>query len=120
MRVRGAASHADALCIARTVATSTLVRCAITGGDPNWGRIVAAAGRSGARIDPGRLSVRTGGLTLFADGSPKVVEKKAVEAAFAADNVVVELDVGLGRGEDFFLSSGLTEAYVRLNADYTT
>ena len=120
VRVRGAASHADALCIARTVATSTLVRCAITGGDPNWGRIVAAAGRSGARIDPGRLSVRTGGLTLFADGSPKVVEKKAVEAAFAADNVVVELDVGLGRGEDFFLSSGLTEAYVRLNADYTT
>ena len=120
VRVRGAASPADALCIARTVATSTLVRCAITGGDPNWGRIVAAAGRSGARIDPGRLSVRTGGLTLFADGSPKVVEKKAVEAAFAADNVVVELDVGLGRGEDFFLSSGLTEAYVRLNADYTT
>ncbi len=120
VRVRGAATDADALLIARTVATSTLVRCAITGGDPNWGRIVAAAGRSGARVDPGRLSVRTGGLTLFAQGSPHAVEKKAVEAAFAADNVVVELDVGLGQGQDFFLSSGLTEAYVRLNADYTT
>jgi len=120
VRVSGAATHADALLIARTVATSTLVRCAITGGDPNWGRIVAAAGRSGARVDPDRLSVRTGGLTLFADGSPMAVERRAVEAAFAADNVVMEIDVGLGQGRDFFLSSGLTEAYVRLNADYTT
>ncbi len=120
VRVCGAATHADALLIARTVATSTLVRCAITGGDPNWGRIVAAAGRSGARMDPDRLRVSAGGLILFADGGPKAVERRAVEAAFSADNVVVELDVGLGRGEDFFLSSGLTEAYVRLNADYTT
>jgi len=64
--------------------------------------------------------VRTGGLTLFADGSPMAVERRAVEAAFAADNVVMEIDVGLGQGRDFFLSSGLTEAYVRLNADYTT
>jgi glutamate N-acetyltransferase/amino-acid N-acetyltransferase len=120
VRVSGAATQADALLVARTVATSTLVRCAITGGDPNWGRIVAAAGRSGARVDPDRLSVRTGGLTLFADGSPMAVERRAVEAAFAADNVVVEIDVGLGQDRDFFLSSGLTEAYVRLNADYTT
>ncbi len=120
VRVRGAATQADALAIARTVATSTLVRCAITGGDPNWGRIVAAAGRSGARVDPGRLSVQAGGLTLFADGAPQRVDRKAVEAAFATDTVIVDIDAGLGSGEDFFLSSGLTEAYVRLNADYTT
>jgi glutamate N-acetyltransferase/amino-acid N-acetyltransferase len=120
VRVRGAATPADALQIARTVATSTLVRCAITGGDPNWGRIVAAAGRSGATVDPDRLSVRAGGLTLFANGCPVEVERKAVETAFAAETVIVELDVGLGRDRDFFLSSGLTEAYVRLNADYTT
>ena len=120
VHVRGAASAQDALAIARTVATSTLVRCAITGGDPNWGRIVAAAGRSGARLDPQSLVVRTGGLTLFEHGAPTSSEKAAAEKAFAQDTVVVELDVGLGGASDFFLSSGLTEAYVRLNADYTT
>jgi glutamate N-acetyltransferase/amino-acid N-acetyltransferase len=96
------------------------VRCAVTGGDPNWGRIVAAAGRSGAKLDPESLVVRTGGLTLFKDGAPVTVDKAAVEKVFAQPNVIVELDVGLGAGSDFFLSSGLTEAYVRLNADYTT
>jgi glutamate N-acetyltransferase/amino-acid N-acetyltransferase len=120
VRVRGAASADDALLLARTVATSTLVRCAVTGGDPNWGRIVAAAGRSGAKLDPESLVVRTGGLTLFKDGAPVTVDKAAVEKVFAQPNVIVELDVGLGAGSDFFLSSGLTEAYVRLNADYTT
>jgi glutamate N-acetyltransferase/amino-acid N-acetyltransferase len=120
VQVRGAASDADALAIARTVATSTLVRCAITGGDPNWGRIVAAAGRSGARIDPESLVVRTGGVTLFEGGAPAPVEKSVAEKAFSQSTVVVELDVGLGTGRDFFLSSGLTEDYVRLNADYST
>ena len=97
-----------------------LVRCAITGGDPNWGRIVAAVGRSGAKIDPELLVVRTGGLKLFEHGAPVAVEKSAAEKAFAQPNVVVELDVGLGGCSDFFLSSGLTEDYVRLNADYST
>ena len=66
------------------------------------------------------LVVRTGGLKLFEHGAPVAVEKRAAEKAFAQPNVVVELDVGLGGCSDFFLSSGLTEAYVRLNADYTT
>ena len=120
VHVRGAASDADALLIARTVATSTLVRCAITGGDPNWGRIVAAAGRSGAKIDPELLVVRASGVTLFQGGAPAPVEKTAAERAFSQPTVVVELEVGLGGGRDFFLSSGLTEDYVRLNADYST
>jgi glutamate N-acetyltransferase / amino-acid N-acetyltransferase len=120
VQVHGAASDADALAIARTVATSTLVRCAITGGDPNWGRIVAAAGRSGARIDPERLVVRASGVTLFEGGAPAVVEKTVAERAFSQPTVVIELEVGLGGGRDFFLSSGLTEDYVRLNADYST
>lgn len=120
VHVRGAASDADALLIARTVATSTLVRCAITGGDPNWGRIVAAAGRSGAKIDPELLIVKAGGVTLFQLGAPAAVEKTVAERAFSQDNVVIELDLGLGGGRDFFLSSGLTEDYVRLNADYST
>jgi glutamate N-acetyltransferase/amino-acid N-acetyltransferase len=120
VHVRGAASDADALAIARTVATSTLVRCAITGGDPNWGRIVAAAGRSGAKIDPDSLVVRASGVKLFEGGAPAPVEKAVAERAFSQPTVVVELEVGLGAGRDFFLSSGLTEDYVRLNADYST
>ena len=118
--MRGAASDADALTVARTVATSTLVRCAITGGDPNWGRIVAAAGRSGAKLDPELLIVKAGGVTLFQHGAPTAVEKRVAEQAFSQPTVVVELDLGLGGGRDFFLSSGLTEDYVRLNADYST
>jgi glutamate N-acetyltransferase/amino-acid N-acetyltransferase len=120
VHVRGATSDADALEVARTVATSTLVRCAITGGDPNWGRIVAAAGRSGAKLDPELLVVKAGGVTLFQHGAPSPVEKSTAERAFSQPSVVVELDLGLGAGRDFFLSSGLTEDYVRLNADYST
>ncbi len=120
VQVHGAASDKDALLLARTVATSTLVRCAITGGDPNWGRIVAAAGRSGAALDPDRLSVQAGGLPLFANGRPCEVDASAVKNAFAESKVIIELDVGLGTSSEFFLSSGLTESYVRLNSEYST
>ena len=118
--VTGAPSDADALTVARTVASSLLVRCAVTGGDPNWGRILAAAGRGGVRLDLDDVALSVGGVALFARGGPADTPLAAREAAFRAPMVEVDLAVGTGPGADEFISCGLTKAYVELNADYTT
>lgn len=118
--VTGARTSADALTVAKTVASSLLVRTAITGGDPNWGRILAAAGRAGVPFDPERIRVSAGGITLFAGGSPAHADISAVRAAFTADTVEIAIDLGMGSAHDHFWSCGLTTRYVEINADYTT
>jgi len=120
VRVTGAPTDAEALAVAKTVASSLLVRCAVTGGDPNWGRILAAAGRSGVRLDVNDLHLSVGGITLFAAGGPADTPLAEREAAFRQPMVEVVLDLGRGAGADEFISCGLTKAYVELNADYTT
>jgi glutamate N-acetyltransferase/amino-acid N-acetyltransferase len=126
VRVTGAATKTDALKVAETVASSLLVRTAITGGDPNWGRIVAAAGRAGVAFRPGDLELRVGGILIFRDGEPCPADSSAVRAAFNGSHVEVEISLGATDGataetnSDEFLSCGLTTEYVRLNADYTT
>ena len=116
----GAPTDADALTVAKTVASSLLVRCAVTGGDPNWGRILAAAGRAGVRLDLDDLSLAVGGVRLFERGGPADTPLDAREEAFRRPMVEVHLDLGRGSGTDEFISCGLTKAYVELNADYTT
>ena len=126
VRVEGARTKEEATTVAKTVAQSLLVRCAVTGGDPNWGRIVAAAGRAGVRFDPSELRLYVGGIEIFAQGQPVVSDAQAVRAAFNGEHVAMILHLGATTGEvgdtnaDEFLTSGLTEEYVRLNADYTT
>ncbi|MSR44512.1 MAG: bifunctional glutamate N-acetyltransferase/amino-acid acetyltransferase ArgJ [Phycisphaerales bacterium] len=120
VRVSGARTSADALQVARTVAMSLLVRTAVTGGDPNWGRILAAAGRAGVNFDPAQLRVSAGGVPLFADGAPVDADATAVRGAFTADSVRLELDLGMGMARDVFWSCGLTKRYVEINADYTS
>ncbi len=120
VRVRGAVSATNALDLAKTVATSMLVRCAITGGDPNWGRLLAAAGRSGARLNPERVSLRVGELVLFHNGQPADISKDIAAAEFCKPNVIIEFDLAQGDHEDFFISSGLTQEYVKLNSEYST
>ena len=120
VRVTGAATDADALTVAKTIASSLLVRCAVTGGDPNWGRILAAAGRAGVRLDINDLDLTVGGVKLFAGGAPADTPLAEREAAFRQPMVDVHLDLGLADGSDEFISCGLTKAYVELNADYTT
>jgi glutamate N-acetyltransferase/amino-acid N-acetyltransferase len=124
--VTGAASRSDALKVAETVASSLLVRTAITGGDPNWGRIVAAAGRAGVAFRPNDLELRVGGILIFQDGQPVPADKDAVRGAFNGSHVDIVISLGSTEGataesnSDSFLSCGLTTEYVRLNADYTT
>lgn len=120
VRAEGAASADDALAAARTVAASLLVRTAIAGGDPNWGRILAALGRSGAVFDPERLTLRADGVELYGDGAPRGVSTEARAAIFSTDRVLIELDLGVGTARDEFHTCDLTEEYVRVNAEYTT
>ena len=120
VRVRGAQAESDAAAAARVITTSSLVKTAIHGGDPNWGRILAAAGRSGASVDARRASVRIGGVAVYAAGEPCPVDVAAVRRAFAASTVEIELDLGLGDGEARALGCDLSADYVRINADYTT
>ena len=120
VRVTGAPSDADALSVAKSIASSLLVRCAVTGGDPNWGRILAAAGRAGVTLDVNALTLNVGGIALFGSGSPSATPLAEREAAFRKSMVEVHLDLGSGEGAEEFISCGLTKAYVELNADYTT
>jgi glutamate N-acetyltransferase/amino-acid N-acetyltransferase len=120
VRVRGAASAADARLAARTITNSNLVRTAIHGGDPNWGRVLAAAGRSGARVDDRRASVRIGDLFVYRTGAPVTVADADVRALFAAARVEIEVTLGLGDGQATAWGCDLSADYVRINAEYMT
>lgn len=120
VRVRGAGGAESALTVARTIAQSLLVRTAVTGGDPNWGRILAAAGRAGVPFDVDQVRLEVGGVALFERGAPAMTPLAERERVFRQPIVEISLDLGHGGPEEEFLSCGLTEAYVRLNADYTT
>lgn len=118
--VRRAASEGDARAAARTVTTSNLVKTAIHGADPNWGRIIAAAGRSGAKVDAAKASIRVGGVAVFEQGEPRRFDAGMVRAAFSRPDVQIELDLGLGDSTARAWGTDLSAEYVRINADYTT
>ena len=118
--VEHAASAADAREVAETVGSSLLVRTAIAGGDPNWGRIVAAIGRTAAGFDPRRIRVEANGLALFAQGAPAIEDLKALEQVFSSRRVEIAIDLAAGSHADRFLTCDLTAEYVRINAEYTT
>ena len=121
IRVTGAEDTASAEVIAKTVAASPLVKTAITGGDPNWGRIVSAAGYAEAKITPSKTSLKICEQTIYANGSP--VEFDAAELSSKmkqAEEVLIELVVGDGNGEAEYWASDLTTDYVRFNSEYTT
>ena len=119
--VTGAADVPEARILARTVASSNLVKAAIHGGDPNWGRIVAALGRAGCSLVLDRLTVVIGGQVVFHGGAgASVVDLEKVRVAFSQDEVAIECDLGLGDGTATAYGCDLTSEYVRINADYTT
>jgi glutamate N-acetyltransferase/amino-acid N-acetyltransferase len=120
IEVSGAATAGEANAIARRIATSPLVKTAAFGRDPNWGRILAAAGSAFcaggfARVDVERLELSLNGVTVFAAGEPTGAEVP-LEGAVCR----IELDLGLGPGRAGYLASDLTYEYVRINAEYTS
>lgn len=119
IHVTGAATHADAEKVARTIGHSQLVKTAMFGRDPNWGRIVAAAGRAGVAFDPHELVVTLCGVELFRHGQPTDLDFDALLEE-PLENVDLPLDIvlGSGPGEARLLASDLSHGYVSLNSDY--
>ena len=120
VKVREAASDAEARTAARAVASSSLVKTAVHGGDPNWGRIVCALGYSGAELALDRLQLRVGGLVVFERGAGVDVDLSAVRRAFEQPEIEIVAALGLADGTAEAWGCDLSEEYVRINADYTT
>ena len=118
LEVRGARNDREAKLAAHAVATSPLVKTALHGGDPNWGRILAAVGRSGARFSIKRVSLNAGAVTLVRNGDPVEYREKDAARVFARERVPITLDLGSGNARTVILSSDLGHDYVSLNADY--
>lgn len=119
--VHDARTRDDARQIARTIANSPLVKTAVHGADPNWGRILAAAGRSGVTFDVGRVTVRVGGVLLFENGLPHDdAAPKAAEHLKAAD-ILIDVDLGSGGGGRATIwGCDLSAEYVKINGEYRT
>lgn len=120
VKVTDAMSDADARTAARAVASSSLVKTAVHGGDPNWGRIVCALGYSGAELALDRLHLTVGGLVVFERGAGVDVDLAAVRRAFEQPEIEIAATLGLGEGSAEAWGCDLSEEYVRINADYTT
>ena len=121
IEVDGCGSRDDARRIARTIADSPLVKTAVHGADPNWGRIVSAAGYAGVAFDPAALVLRVNGTVLFRAAAPVPFDAEAVSASIRdARETLIEVSLGQGPGRIRFYSSDLTAEYVHLNADYHT
>jgi len=121
VRVTGAREWAHAERAARTIANSLLVKTAVHGGDPNWGRLVAAAGRSGVPFDQSRAAVHIGGIVLFEQGQPHDANAGKAAAHLSGKDIDIEVDLGTGGSEQATIwTCDLSAEYVKINADYRT
>ena len=119
--VTGAKSDADAWLAARTIANSPLVKTAIHGGDPNWGRLIAAAGRSGAAFELDHASVAIGAVPLFVDGVPHDERANAAGGVLGQKEITVTVDLGTGgRHAATMWTCDFSAEYIRINAEYRT
>jgi glutamate N-acetyltransferase/amino-acid N-acetyltransferase len=119
IQVTGAANDADAKRVGMSIANSPLVKTAIAGEDANWGRIVAAVGKSGAEADRDRLSIRFGNITVAENGwrAPNYSEADA-STYMKNQELVIGVDLGIGMGATTVWTCDLTYEYIRINADY--
>jgi len=120
VKVGGALSSRDARLAARTIIGSSLVKAAVHGSDPNWGRVLAAAGRSGAALEEAKTELYIGGTCLVKSGTPLAYDKKEVVKHLDGKEVYINLNLNLGKAEATAWGCDLSEEYVKINAEYTT
>ncbi len=121
LRIQGAANDADALRVAKAIAHSPLVKTAWAGGDPNWGRLAAAIGYSGAQIDPERFDIDFGELAICRNGGRAAqFDEAAAHAYIAQREFSISIQLHQGSGSCLFWTTDLTHGYVAINADYST
>jgi glutamate N-acetyltransferase/amino-acid N-acetyltransferase len=118
--VNGAASKADAARAARAVADYDLVKCAVHGGDPNWGRIICAVGSCGVKLNPEKLSCKIGDISVFTNGGPIKFNVKRVSKTICQEYHIITIGLGAGKFSDFCYGCDLSKGYVTINADYHT
>ena len=121
IRVTGAPSDPDARAVAKTIAESPLVKTALFGNDPNWGRLMAAAGRAGVPFDPAAASASIAGIEVYRAGVPTDFNAAEVSDAMKMPDVLIEVNLGDPAGGAFtFYTCDFSYDYVRINAEYTT
>jgi glutamate N-acetyltransferase/amino-acid N-acetyltransferase len=118
--VTGAKTAQEARRAAKAIANSLLVKTAIHGGDPNWGRLVAVAGRAGVTFDLSRAAVAIGGIVLFKDGQPYDDAAPRAAAYLTYREVAITVDLGAGGASSTVWTCDLSAEYVRINAEYRT
>jgi len=118
--VKGAATKADATKAARAVANYPLVKCAVHGADPNWGRIICAVGSVGVKLNPNKLSCKLGNIFVFKNGGPKKFDARKASTLILQAEHTITVDLGAGRYSDFCYGCDLSTEYVKINADYHT
>jgi len=118
--VNGAATKTDAAKACRAIADYPLVKCAVHGGDPNWGRIICAVGSVGVKINLGKLSCKLGRITVFRNGAPVKSDPEKTSRIISQTEHIITVDLGVGKVSDFCYGCDLTAEYVKINADYHT
>ncbi len=118
--VKGAATMADAAKAAKAVADYPLVKCAVRGGDPNWGRIICAVGSVGVKLNPDKLSCKLGDITVFKNGGPRKFDAKKASKVISQTEHTITVDLGVGKSSDYCYGCDLSAEYVKINADYHT
>ncbi len=121
LRIEGAATDADALKVAKAIAHSPLVKTAWAGCDPNWGRLMAAIGYSGAQIDPERIDIWFGEQRICRDGGRAAeFDEMAAHAYLQQTEFSISIELNQGAGSCVFWTTDLTAQYIHINADYST
>lgn len=120
VRVTDAHSAGDAYAVARAVSSSTLVKCALFGSDPNWGRIAAAAGRAGAHVDPWKMKIYLGKTLVLRNGGPVASRRGILGRIFSGKEIEITVDLGVGAHSATAYTCDLSTKYVQLNSAYHT
>jgi glutamate N-acetyltransferase/amino-acid N-acetyltransferase len=118
--VVGTRSRSDAARIARSIADSPLVKTALNGEDPNWGRIVSAAGYAGVELDESKINLYINGILIFARGMPTQCDLNMLSASMKGRDIRIRLEVGLGDYKDTVWTCDLSHEYITINAEYHT